>query len=319
VEIHNPGSGDATGVMLLENIPAGVSHPAGKSLEFEIGTLRAGETRKLDLALTAVQAGIVNNRLVARGDANLEAESTAEFEVIAPNLHVSIEGPRKRYLERQATYSVALDNPGTAAARDIELVTELPDGMKFVRANNLGEYDPASHSVHWSLAELPPNERGVVKLVMLPTTAGEQRLQVKTRASQGLADTTEHAVLVEGLAAIMFEVVDVEDPIEVGGETSYEIRVVNQGSKIATNLQVAATLPPGMTATSAAGPTQYQIGQGQVVFAPLARLAPKADTTYRIDVQGLQPGDKRFRVQVLTSEVEQPITKEESTRVYADE
>ena len=72
--------------MLLENIPEGVSHPSGASLEFEVGTLRAGETRKLELVLTAEQAGIVHNRLVAQGDANLHAESTVDFEVIAPDL-----------------------------------------------------------------------------------------------------------------------------------------------------------------------------------------------------------------------------------------
>ena len=27
--------------------------------------------------------------------------------------------------------------------------------MRFVSANNLGEYDAASHAVYWSLAELP--------------------------------------------------------------------------------------------------------------------------------------------------------------------
>ncbi len=43
------------------------------------------------------------------------------------------------------------------------------------------------------------------------------------------------ADVVDGLAAIMFEVKDLEDPIEVGGETGYEVRVVNQGTKAATN------------------------------------------------------------------------------------
>ena len=40
VEITNPGSGEATGVMLLETVPAGVSHEAGPALEFEIGIAR---------------------------------------------------------------------------------------------------------------------------------------------------------------------------------------------------------------------------------------------------------------------------------------
>ena len=34
---------------------------------------------------------------------------------------------------------------------------------------------------------------------------------------------------------------------------------------------------------------------------------------------GLKAGDQRFRVQLTTDEIRTPITKEESTRVYADE
>jgi hypothetical protein len=54
------------------------------------------------------------------------------------------------------------------------------------------------------------------------------------------------------------------------------------------------------------------------VFEPLPRLAPKADTTYRIRVQGIQPGDLRLRVELSTDEISQPVNKEESTRVYSD-
>ena len=72
-----------------------------------------------------------------------------------------------------------------------------------------------------------------------------KRLQVEGNAQQGLTDEVKRDVLVEGLAAIMFEVRDSEDPIEVGGETSYEIRVVNQGTKAATNVQVVVDLAAG--------------------------------------------------------------------------
>ncbi len=40
IELRNPGTGDATGVMLFENVPQNVRHAAGPALEFEIGTLR---------------------------------------------------------------------------------------------------------------------------------------------------------------------------------------------------------------------------------------------------------------------------------------
>ena len=319
IEISNPGSGEATGVMLLETVPAGVSHEAGPALEFEIGTLRPGESRRLELVLTAEQAGKVSNVMTARSDASLQVQASCEFEVIAPELRLSVEGPKLRYLERPATYHVTVDNPGSAAATEVQLITQLPKGLQFVSANNMGEYDPGSHSVHWSLAELPANERGTVELVALPIEAGEHTLQIATKARQGLEDRTEAHVTVDGIVALKFEVVDVESPIEIGGETTYEIRVVNQGSKSASNLQVAAIMPPGMRAISGQGESRHSIQGERVIFAPLPQLAPKAETVFRIHAQGLRAGDQRVRVQVTSDEVQQPITKEVSTRVYADQ
>jgi len=319
VEISNPGSGDATDVMLLSNLPQSVSHAAGPALEYEIGTLRPGESRQMELILTAEQAGKINNVMTARADANLRVEANCEFEIIAPELQLTIEGPQRRYLERPATYQINVDNPGTATAQEIQLVTRLPKGLQFVSANNLGEYDSSSHSVRWSLAELPANERGTVELVALPVEAGEQVLQATTSAGVSLEDRTEKMVLVEGLAALTFEVTDQQGLIEVGGETTYEIVVANQGSKAAANVQVVAIMPPGMRALSGQGETRHTIQGERVTFSPLPQLAPKAETIFRIQAQGIRPGDQRIRVQIKTDELQQPITKEISTRVYADE
>jgi hypothetical protein len=125
--------------------------------------------------------------------------------------------------------------------------------------------------------------------------------------------------LVEGIAAILFQVADTADPIEVGGETTYEVRVVNQGSKAAANVRLAVDLPPQVKAVAAEGPTRNAVDGNHVVFDGLARLAPKADTTYRVRVKALKPGDLRAKFQLLTDDMQSPVSKEESTRVYADE
>jgi uncharacterized repeat protein (TIGR01451 family) len=319
IELRNPGSGDATGVMLLENVPQNLKHAGGPALEFEIGTLRAGETRELELVLLAEKAGKVVNVLSARAEGNLQVQQQVEFEVIAPALSVDVNGPERRYLERPATYEVSVENPGTAPAHDVQIVTKLPKGMRFVRANNMGEYDAATHAVYWSLAELPEGERGTVELVAMPIEAGPQTLEVESRAGEGLSDQTQRQIVVDGLAAIMFEVRDLEDPIEVGGETGYEIRVVNQGTKAATNLQVAISLPPGLQLVSAEGETQHSDQRGAIVFEPLPQLAPKADTVFRVRAQGIAAGDQRVTVEVNTDDLAQPIRREESTRVFGDE
>jgi uncharacterized repeat protein (TIGR01451 family) len=319
IRLSNPGTGAATGVVLAEKVPNGLTHPAGGELEFEVGTIKPGQSRQVDLTLKAAQAGRVVNSITAHGEGNLKVEERADFDVIAPALAVAMTGPTRRYLERQATYTVSVSNPGSAPARDVQLVTQLPRGLKFVKANNSGQYDPNTNTVSWSLEELPAAETGSVTLVAMPVEVGEQRIRVQGKAQQGLSDEHDQAIVVEGIAALAFDVQASDEAIEIGGETTYQIHVVNQGSKAASNVQIAVVLPPELKATHAEGPSRDAVEDHRVQFEPLARLAPKSDATFRIRAQAIGPGDLRVRVQLMTDEMRQPITKEESTRVYTDQ
>lgn len=319
ITVSNPGTGTATGVVLEERIPSGLQHPAGSELEYHVGDLKPGESRTLDLLLVASRAGSVTNRLTARGDGNLRVENNYDMEVVAPQLDIAVAGPKRRYLERQATYEFSVSNPGTAAAREVELVASLPPGLKFVSANNAGYYEESSRTVRWRLEELPANETGSVELVTLPLEAGQHALRIRGTAQKGLVAEKEQPVLVEGLVAILFQVADMVDPLEIGGETTYEVHVVNQGSKAASNVRLAVDFPRELRPIAAEGPTRYSVSGNRVIFDGLAQLAPKAKTVYRIRAKALQPGDLRIRFQLLTDDMQSPVTKEESTRVYADE
>ncbi len=172
ISLKNTGTGTATGVVLREVVPEMLQHPAGPELEYEIGMLKPGESRQLDLKMRAVKAGRVQNTLSAIGEGSVRADQVAELEVVAPSLVVKMDGPTRRYLDRQATYTVTMSNPGTATAKEVSLVTYLPAGLKFVEANNAGQYDPRTRSVQWLLEELPANETGSVTLTAVPVEVG---------------------------------------------------------------------------------------------------------------------------------------------------
>ena len=122
-----------------------------------------------------------------------------------------------------------------------------------------------------------------------------------------------------GDPAIPTAIADLADPIEVGADCSYEIRLENRGSRSDANVRLAAEIPPGMTFSGGDGPTEVS-SQGQtVVFAPLGELRPGEELVYRIRVQGTAKGDHVLRVQVQSDEVRVPVTKEEITRVYSDQ
>ncbi|HEX4132796.1 MAG TPA: hypothetical protein VHZ24_22370 [Pirellulales bacterium] len=319
VKIWNPGSGVANGVVIVNRVPPNFEHPAGAEIEYEVGRLAPGESRTLELSMRAAKAGAAMNLLVARGDGSLQADRQTPVTVIAPALEVALQGSRKRFLDRQATYTVTVANPGTAAAQEVELVAYLPPGLEFVEANNQGQFDRTSRAVHWSLDELPAKEQGAVSLTVMPVESGAQPLRISGTAQRGLSVERPESIVVEGMAALNFQVTDLADPVEVGGETTYEIRVTNQGSKAAADVRVVAVLPAEMRITSAEGPAPYELLGSQVRFQELPTLAPKAETIFRIRAHCQAAGDMRARVQLTSAEIRTPITKEESTRVFADE
>ena len=319
IRVTNPGTGIATGVLLSEQVPAALEHPAGAELEYEVGDLRPGETRELELIMKAVKAGQIVNRLTAKADAQLQVSKESALAVIAPALDLVLEGPRRRFLERQAVYTVSVTNPGTAAARNVALITQLPPGLEFVEANNAGQYDPRTRSVHWLLDELPPREVGKVTLTTMPTEAGDLPLKIASSAERGLNVEKQEMIRVEGVAALVFQVVDRNDPVEVGGEVVYDIQVSNQGSKAAENVQLQAILPPEMKPLAAEGASRYDVAGQQVSFQPLARLAPRSEATFQVRAQALRAGDAKISVQIKSSDMTTPVVKEEATRIFADQ
>ncbi|GIX02391.1 MAG: hypothetical protein KatS3mg112_1328 [Thermogutta sp.] len=318
ITVTNTGSGVATNVVLEEHVPQEMQHPAGSELENVLGDLRPGESRQVQLRLRAVRPGSAVNRLIARADGNVRVENQNTINVLAPQLKLAIEGPAKRFLDRETTYQISLSNTGTASSRMVRLTAALPPGLQFVRANNAGTYDPTTHSVQWLLQELPVGQTGQVELVVRPIAAGEQPLTCTVRDELGLGDDQRLAIQVEGISALHFQVADTRDPVAVGTETTYEIRVVNQGTKEATNVQVMVILPEGLRPLAGEGPTNNTINGSEVLFGKLPRLPAKAEAVFRVRAQAIAPGDQRIRVQILSDDIRLPITKEESTQVYSD-
>ncbi len=318
VTVTNPGTGVATGVVLEGFLPENVSHRSGRELEFDVGQLRPGESRTIDLVLGTRGPGIHAARLAARADGGVEVIHQLPIEVTAPTLEIAIDMPLRRFLQRPATCTVAMTNAGTAPARAVELAAQLPPGMKFVKANNAGWHDDRTHRVLWNLEELPPGETGTVQMVVMPVELGPQKIVAAARSADGLADQVSHTCDVEGLAALSFDVVDSEDPIEVDGLTEYVVRVGNQGTKPATGVRLAATLLGDLEPVEAQGPGGHRVDNLTITFEPLAKLAPAEEAVFRIRAKGRRAGDQRIQVQLTSADQPAPITKEEITRVYAD-
>ncbi len=317
LEFSNPGTGEATGVVIQEDVPEGLEHPKGRKLDNSIGTLQPGETRRQVLRLRAVAPGIIQNTIHLKGDDGLEASHTVSVEVVAPELQVRLQGPSRRFLERQATYELDIANSGTADATNVEVAAYLDRGFTFVSTDFEGQYDSSRHAVFWSLASLPAGDQGKVPLTLLPVREGERTIRLEARADLGVVAKSEQTVTVDSLAELTFQITDSADPIEVGGETMYEIRLTNSGSRNDSNVRVQLQLPQGVELLSSDADADTD-GRGLVAFAPRNELAAGTDVVYRVKARGVAPGTHLIKAVVLSDQSTVPVTKEESTMVYAD-
>ena len=316
--VSNRGSGTATGVVLEAFLPETVSHRAGAELEFDVGQLRPGDSKTIELVLGTRSPGRAPARFVARADGGIEIDQPLPLPVTAPTLEVTIDMPARRFLQRPATCTISMVNAGTASARAVELAAQLPVGVKFVRANHAGWHDERTNRVLWNLEELPAGETGTVEVVVMPVQAGGQRITAAARSNDGPSDQAIHVCQVEGLAALAFQVADSEDPIEVEGVTEYVIRVANEGTKAASGVRLAATLVGDLEPVEAEGPGRHRVENLAIAFEPLAKLGPGEEAVYKIRARGRRAGHQRVQVQLVSDDQPTPITKEEVTSVYDD-
>lgn len=316
--VTNPGDGPAEGVQIHALLSEGLEHAKGNKVEFEVGNLAPGETRAVQLICGTKAGGPQSCDGVAEAEGGLKSEDHAGVNVLTPRLELKVVGPALRYLDRKAVYTLTISNPGDASATNVTINDVIPPGFKFLAASDGGRNDFATRTVSWFLGELAPGQNREVKVEVQAVNPGEHLHKATAIAARGLKVDTEWQTTVKGLSAILLEVVDTEDPIEVGGDTAYEIRVTNTGSATETDLRLVCNVPDKMEFKRAEGPVRYHEEGNTISFDPLPKLAPRADAIFRLHVKALRPGDVRFKTQITSTNLVEPVVEMEATRIYAD-
>jgi uncharacterized repeat protein (TIGR01451 family) len=316
--VSNPGDGPADAVKIHATLSEGLEYVRGNQTDFDIGTVPPGETRSVQVVCATKAPGVQTCDAIAEADGGLKSPDRATVNVIMPNLELQAAGPKLRYLDRKAIYTFKVTNPGDASATNVTVSDTIPQGFKFVGASDGGRHDFATRTVSWFLGEVGPGQSKEVKLEVVAVNPGEHVHKAAAVAARGLKKDTEIMTRVEGLSAILLEVVDTEDPVEVGADTTYEIRITNTGSKTETDIKVVCTIPDKMQYKGSQGPSRGHEEGRDIVFDPLPKLAPRADAIYRVNVKAIGAGDVRFKTRITSTNLVEPVHEEESTRIYED-
>jgi uncharacterized repeat protein (TIGR01451 family) len=115
------------------------------------------------------------------------------------------------------------------------------------------------------------------------------------------------------------EVNDLADPVAVGKEVTYEIRVKNSGKSAEQNIKVLAILPAELTLIRLGthGPGRYDVDmERNIRFQTLKEIKPGETLTYRVRARAQQAGEVSLQVVYETASMEKSKTVEEKTTLF---
>ena len=312
ITVSNPGTGDAENVMLqlLPLIPSEKS--AGVR---QLGTLRAGTRRTVEVELTARQTGRLQVRAEARADGDLNSTGQQDVFVRRAVIDLELESPEMEYAGGKARYTVRVSNTGDAIASDVVAVASLPAGATDVTTKGTGRVHPNHAQVHWELGSLRPGSVRVMEFECVLTAAGENRVDVRSVAAGNISSVTSGITLVESLADLKLVVNDPKGAIATGTDVFYEIRIMNRGTKDAKNIEVVGYFSEGIEPTAISG-WAGRVLEGQVELDNISRLGPGQEMVVRVRANASRAGNHVFRAELNCNNPETKLAHEEWTRFY---
>lgn len=308
--VSNTGSLPAYNVVVTDRIPEGLAHSSGQyELTFKVGDLAPKQVKTIAVPLKATQRGNVCNQTIASADNVQQIKAQACTLVLQPGLAVIKTGDPEQFLNRRAAYTITVTNTGDIALKNVAVTDTAPKPTTFVTAEGA---TVDGQTATWIVPELGPTQSKTFKAVLTSKVAGTYRNEVAA-AAMGMRDVAQASTIWRGMAALLIEVVDDNDPVQVGETTTYTIRVTNQGTADASNIGLSMKLSDQVKAVSGEGLT---VNGQQMSISKLPTLPPKQTSTYKITVQGVKAGDARLKVTLTADELTTPVVEEESTHVY---
>lgn len=328
--VKNDGSSVLTGVKVTDALPTGMVVPgseigSGKLvMDFDAGTLAPGQSKEFTFNAQAVRKGTFTNPAKVTTAEGVEASTEATVNVRVPQLSVVCETPRMRemtqwgglrftqFIGRPFEVCWSVENTGDAPATGVKLDVTLPAGLTLQPG---GTATLAGNVASWNIGAIAPGASKKVCGTFTAAVSGELSLNASVAGVCAKPATTSCGVTIQGVNAILTEVVDDPDPIQVGEQTTYTIRVTNQGGGLdLTDLAIVANFPAGIDPVSASNGGAIS---GKKVTWPVVSAVPTREAvTYTVVGRAVAEGDSRLQVEVTTAGRQSPIVELESTTVY---
>ena len=316
--VTNNGPDQATGVVLSDTLPEGVSFlstapsqgtcsESAGVISCAVGTLAANSSATVTIVVSvgSTSSGNVSNTASVTGSEsdpdtanNATTESTIVQTAVQAAADLSItqsDSPDPVSVGSKLTYTISVSNKGPSQATGVVLSDTLPAGVSFLSAApSQGTCSESGGIISCALGNLAANTVATVTIVVAPgsTSSGNVSNTASVTGSESDPDggnnaTTESTTVqttVQAAADLSVIQSDSPDPVSVGSKLTYTISVTNKGPSQATGVVLSDTLPQGVSFLSAA-PSQGTCSEsGGIISCALGNLAANTVATVTIVV-----------------------------------
>lgn len=331
--LTNDGDTAAEGVTLYDQLPEGMmlAEGDGRTLEQEIGTIEPGQTVERRVAVKASEPREFQSYAVANSELIEVKSKPVATTFVAPDIRLNVNaGSPVTYIGESARFEVRVTNNGDVPADRVLLASAVEGGQvtRVYGARNeegqvqAGGIEPGEGG-EAVIGTLQPGDSRTLFVDVVAEEPGPIELGAVAQAvcrdsGTELARAEDTAQLqVRAVAALQLEVVDSQDPVQIGQETAYEVTVINEGQAPDTNVRVTAELPEGLSFVRAEGDTEVSADGRSITMAPVETLEAGQSATWYVFATAEQgAGGQKFSVQLESENTDASIQEDEPTRLY---
>ena len=315
IVVSNEGTEVARDVMIKDRADRGLRQSNGEQDKMiDVGDLSPGESRSYSVTMDAMERGEWCNYASASASNHATVRDEACTKVFVQGIEISKSGPATRYIGQSATYDISIRNTGDTDLTNVKVHDHAASATTVESAG--GGDISGHHDASWNVGTLGAGQSKSFKVTLMSKDVGTFCNEATVNTAEGLHESAEACTEWKGHPAVLLEVVDDEDPLFIGGTTTYHIQVTNQGSANDNNISIKAMLPSQLKAVKAWGETAGKIMGNTIEFAPYAALKPGERIDFYVEAEAVGTGDARFKIELESELLKKPVTEEESTHIY---
>jgi uncharacterized repeat protein (TIGR01451 family) len=309
----NAGPQSATGVVLTDTLPAGVTFDSATPSQGDpctessgtvtcaLGTLADEASATVDIIVTPQGPGTLTNEASITSDLadpDTADRSAGAETTVDPAADLSLtkgDSPDPVLAGEQLTYTLAVSNSGPSTATGVQLTDTLPGTTTFGSATpSQGTCSHTAGTVTCALGTLADTASATVDIVVTPQEGGT--IDNQATVSSDLRDPTAPNNAA-GAETTVNPAADLEltksgspDPVLAGELLTYSLSVHNAGPSSAAATQLIDTLPEGVTFVSAVPSEGSCLESDGTVDCALGTLANGATVNVDVKIRPQSPG-----------------------------